>query len=298
MESRYEGIGKKIRDLRLSRSMTQKELAVGSVTRNMLSLIENGNALPSLPTLAELADRLGVSVGYFFAATEEETSAFTKMSRIGEMRRLYREGEFAACLAACREIPCPDEDILLLSAECSLALATDACRRYALSTAAAHLADVKAAASGNGGVLESLYSTAVFMERLIDCAIQPSLSAEILDASRFASSRIPVEFFAYLRALSFLDGEKGTEADVLLHSGLILSPIYCGVIEAKCRMLQNRHDDAFSLLQNILDTEKPGFFTMFRLLNTLESCASTLGDFKNAYLYSTEKIKLLEQFTK
>ena len=27
MESRYEGIGKKIRDLRLSRSMTQKELA-------------------------------------------------------------------------------------------------------------------------------------------------------------------------------------------------------------------------------------------------------------------------------
>jgi hypothetical protein len=136
------------------------------------------------------------------------------------------------------------------------------------------------------------------MERLIDCAIQPSLSAEILDASRFASSRIPVEFFAYLRALSFLDGEKGTEADVLLHSGLILSPIYCGVIEAKIRMLQNRHDDAFSLLQNILDTEKPGFFTMFRLLNTLESCASTLGDFKNAYLYSTEKIKLLEQFTK
>ena len=81
MESKFENIGKKIRDLRLSRSMTQKELATGSVTRNMLSLIENGNALPSLPTLAELAGRLGISVGYFFAETDEETAAFTKMSR-------------------------------------------------------------------------------------------------------------------------------------------------------------------------------------------------------------------------
>jgi hypothetical protein len=63
-------------------------------------------------------------------------------------------------------------------------------------------------------------------------------------------------------------------------------------------MLQGRHADAFTLLQNIASAEKPGFFTMFRLLNTLESCASTLGDFKNAYQYSTEKIKLLEQFTK
>ena len=298
MESIYEGIGKKIRDLRLSRGMTQKELAVGSVTRNMLSLIENGNALPSLSTLVELADRLGVSVGYFFAATEEEMSAFTKMSRIGEMRRLYREGEYSACLTACREIPCPDDDILLLSAECSLALAEDACRRYALSTALTHLTDVKKASLGTVGVLKSLYSTAVFMERLIECTTNASLPAEILNVSHFESARIPVEFFVYLQALARLDNEEDMDAHVLLRSGLILSPIYRGVVEAKILMLQGRHADAFTLLQNIASAEKPGFFTMFRLLNTLESCASTLGDFKNAYQYSTEKIKLLEQFTK
>ena len=41
MDPKYGNVGEKIRDLRLSRGMTQKELAGESVTRNMLSLIEN-----------------------------------------------------------------------------------------------------------------------------------------------------------------------------------------------------------------------------------------------------------------
>lgn len=298
MESKFENIGKKIRDLRLSRSMTQKELATGSVTRNMLSLIENGNALPSLPTLAELAGRLGVSVGYFFAETDEETAAFTKMSRIGEIRRLYRDGEYDACLTACRELPCPDEEILLLSAECSLALAADAFQRYALNTASTHLLEAKAALSDTVCASDSLRTTVAFLEQLIECTTHPALPSDILDTSRFESSRIPVEFFVYLRALSFLDQGQVADADALLRSGLIHSAMYCHILEAKEWMRQGRHADAFALLQKIVSTETPGFFTAFRLLNALESCASTLGDFKNAYQYSTEKIKLLEQFAK
>lgn len=297
MDPKYGNVGVKIRDLRLSRGMTQKELAGESVTRNMLSLIENGNALPSLPTLICFAEKLNVSVGYFFAVSEEETAAFTKMSRIGEIRRLFCEGEYASCLSACREIPHPDCDILLISAECSLALAAHACDRYALHTASAHLADAEEAAAQNASMSLSIRSTVSFVQHLIRCATHPGLPQELLDASRYTSARVSVEFFAYMRALSFLDSGRESEAYGLLHSGLIVSPIYQNVIEAKVWMHQNRHSDAFPLLQMVLNDRNPGFFTAFRVLDALEACASTLGDFKNAYQYSTQKIKLLEQFT-
>ena len=43
-------IGEKIKELRMRRRMTQADLAGDTVSRNMVSLIENGSALPSLQT--------------------------------------------------------------------------------------------------------------------------------------------------------------------------------------------------------------------------------------------------------
>lgn len=44
-------IGKKIREIRTEKLMTQSQLAGDEITRNMLSRIENGAALPSLGTV-------------------------------------------------------------------------------------------------------------------------------------------------------------------------------------------------------------------------------------------------------
>ena len=48
-------IGKKIKELRSAKLMTQTELAGHEITRNMLSRIENGAALPSIGTVIYLA---------------------------------------------------------------------------------------------------------------------------------------------------------------------------------------------------------------------------------------------------
>ena len=58
-------IGEKIKTLRQSKRMTQAELSGDQITRNMLSLIENGSALPSLPTIIYIAERLNVPVECF-----------------------------------------------------------------------------------------------------------------------------------------------------------------------------------------------------------------------------------------
>ena len=65
-------IGEKIKSLRQSKLMTQSELAGTQITRNMLSTIEHGTALPSLPTALYLAERLNVPVGYLLAEGEDE----------------------------------------------------------------------------------------------------------------------------------------------------------------------------------------------------------------------------------
>ena len=56
-------IGERIRAVRIKQRMTQNQLAGGDITRNMISRIENGAALPSLPTLCAIASRLGVPAG-------------------------------------------------------------------------------------------------------------------------------------------------------------------------------------------------------------------------------------------
>ena len=58
-------IGEKLRQARLEMGLSQRQLCGEVVTRNMLSLIENGSAKPSMKTLQYLASQLGKSVSYF-----------------------------------------------------------------------------------------------------------------------------------------------------------------------------------------------------------------------------------------
>ena len=71
-ESEYRQLGLKIAYYRKLQGMTQEELAGEHITRNMLSRIENGFALPSLPSLLYISDRLSVPPGYLLAAENEE----------------------------------------------------------------------------------------------------------------------------------------------------------------------------------------------------------------------------------
>lgn len=57
-------LGKKIKEARIEKKMTQAEVVGDFITRNMLSQIESGNACPSVKTLEYLAKRLELPVNY------------------------------------------------------------------------------------------------------------------------------------------------------------------------------------------------------------------------------------------
>ena len=57
-------LGKRIKEARLARKMTQQDVVGDFITRNMLSQIESGTATPSVKTLTYLAKVLQLPVNY------------------------------------------------------------------------------------------------------------------------------------------------------------------------------------------------------------------------------------------
>lgn len=55
-------LGRRIKEARINRKMTQAELVGNFITRNMLSQIESGNATPSVKTLEYIASKLELPV--------------------------------------------------------------------------------------------------------------------------------------------------------------------------------------------------------------------------------------------
>lgn len=69
-------LGVKIRTARLAAGLSQRQLCGEEITRNMLSLIENGAAQPSMKTLTLLARRLGKPLSFFLDENAEDKQQF------------------------------------------------------------------------------------------------------------------------------------------------------------------------------------------------------------------------------
>lgn len=75
-------LGEKLKQARLDAGLSQRQLCGDTITRNMLSQIENGSAKPSFATLQALCARLGKPVSYFWenAPSENLTLLFQASS--------------------------------------------------------------------------------------------------------------------------------------------------------------------------------------------------------------------------
>lgn len=65
-------LGQKLKEARLEKGLSQRQLCQNIITRNMLSLIENGSAKPSRSTLQALCARLELPLSHFIADAPSE----------------------------------------------------------------------------------------------------------------------------------------------------------------------------------------------------------------------------------
>lgn len=72
-------IGKKIKILRQEKNLTQDELALRcELSKSFISQLERDLASPSISTLADILESLGVTLKEFFSDDEEEKIVFTR----------------------------------------------------------------------------------------------------------------------------------------------------------------------------------------------------------------------------
>lgn len=99
-------LGGRIKAARLEAGLSQRQLCGDTITRNMLSQIENGTARPSMATLSYLAGRLGKPISFFL---EEQTVTSPNKERMADARRALANGDGAAVTAALEGFREPDE---------------------------------------------------------------------------------------------------------------------------------------------------------------------------------------------
>lgn len=90
-------LGEKLRQARLAAGLSQRQLCGDTITRNMLSQIENGAASPSMSTLRCLAERLNKPVSFFL---EEEAVVSTNQSIVDRAWEAYEGGNPDSALEA------------------------------------------------------------------------------------------------------------------------------------------------------------------------------------------------------
>lgn len=288
-------IGEKIKNLRMSKMMTQQELAGDFITRNMLSRIEHGAAQPSLPTVVYLAGRLNVPAG-FLLAEEENEFLYQKIRYMPNIRRAYQMGDYRICRELCETVLTEsDDEIALLMAECALGLAKEeffagnlhnACHWF--DTA---LRDADKTAYHTGHIIAP---TIVYFRYMR--SISPSLSSyeaeNLLPGERdfaawqdiFCRYVLIMEQPDHLQSRHSLDGNTVPERQLALH------------VQATMLKNQGEYAAAYEVLERILaDEQAPVPVLLYSVLQDMELCCKALDNYKGAYEHSLHKLSVHER---
>jgi len=285
-------IGEKIKKLRLEKMMTQSELSGDRVTRNMLSLIEKGKAVPSMQTLSYIASRLKVSIA-FLLADEKEEKMLLKYSKISDIRLAFKDGNYRICMDMCKRLgrnsESRDDEIKLIMAESALSIAKEEVYRDRIRLAWSVLDEAVLFAS------ETMYNTKHieaaagimfdYLGKLSPSLVSENMDLETFDFNSAKSFCTDDDFCKYILALNDLDN------DYLLNDEAY-------ELHVKCRksMKKSEFDKAYNLLSDILklDNRLPGIL-LYEVFSDLEDCCRQLGNTKNARIYSDEKVTQLER---
>ena len=126
-------LGQRIRHARLEAGLSQRQLCGGEITRNMLSLIENGAAKPSMQTLRYLARQLNKPLSYFLEEDAPVQEALSQnMQLLQKAAAALKENRDILAAQLLQQMDSGDPDVLrrrlLLSARLPGADIAQICR--------------------------------------------------------------------------------------------------------------------------------------------------------------------------
>ena len=291
-------IGKKIKKLRTEKLMTQSELTGGEITRNMLSRIENGAALPSLGTVVYLASKLGVPAGYLLSEGEEEF-IYHKTSVMKNIRRAYTDKRYELCRDIClTEFVEYDDELELIVTDCCLGVAEEYIKQGKLRLARQYLDEaVRHSKSTMFDTTTQQNSIKIMFGLLKD--ISPALDSNEIDADVNGEIAHPAVFnnifCKYIAVI--LDINKYEFFDVDIDNSSLTDHDQLLILHLRARWLmsQKKFDSALGVLKSVVDSETvPNRLLLYLSCSDMEVCCRETDDYKGAYEASLDKLDLLE----
>lgn len=288
MTTNDKKLGERIRELRTRLGITQKELAGDKITRNMLSLIESGNASPSVSTLLYIAERLGTSAGYFFTSTEEDEGRYFKLSVIDELKTSFREKNYNECENLLLSIPHSawDDELSYIAAVSYLHTALEYAKRFDIARATSDLTQAGLYADNSIYTDDSFEKAVTFYGELLR-TLCSDVIPECLCDDTMCGAYVPITMIRYFRALSIAENGGGVCAEFGENA------FYEKHVLAVSMIYEKRMQDAIKLLRELsLDSALP-YYMKYRVLCGLENSANGIGDFRTAYSASRRKLELI-----
>jgi transcriptional regulator with XRE-family HTH domain len=276
-------LGEKIRKMRKMRQMTQEKLSGSKITRNMLSQIENGIATPSIETLEYIANTLEVPIEYL-VSSEDNLAEYIKKEKISDIYRAYSSGNYRSCVDKIKALRFFDNELNFILASSYAALGKEAMEKGALKTAISYLESAVEHSS-----LTQLDTTHIEAKIAIYISIAKNIQSPLLefDTQKYTASlldSVDFEFYKYI---------------IQDASYTFVTPTYALHIEGKKHLKEGNYKEALSALLNAAEFSKKdnyNAFVIFSIYTDIEYCYKQLYNFEKAYLYSTKRMTLLDNF--
>ena len=293
-------IGRKVKELRQKRKMTQAQLAADRITRNMLSRIEHNQVTPSLTTLLYLAERLRVPAGYLLAEAEEEFD-FEKSAAMAEIRLAFRKEDFALCAQLCRKMGERgrlDDEAALFCAESLYRLGEEDFFAGRMRRAADNLDEALRQADATVHDTRTIRSMAQLYFRMMHSVSSALVSKyEEDEPGRLSRQKGENPLALYAGAMEAIRDGRIRQVQDYLSSREDEENGYVMHVQAHLSLYENDYPEAKGILEQILnEREKVPPFLMHQVLSDLEFCCREMKDYKGAYEYSQEKLALAERF--
>ena len=276
-------IGEKIRRYRKAKKLTQSMLASNTVTRNMICLIENGKATPSIDTLSYIAEKLELPLP-FLLSDDDDTFFFKKREYISGIKNALDEKNYTVCINLVMRLEKLDDELALILADCYFNLGISAVKNGSLVSGLNYLKQSLQFCE------KTIYDTRRFRSIIpLYVAIAENVNAPLLDFEeakyyKYLEENFEIEFYKYL----VMDFEyKFTNEQYKLH------------MSAKQLIKARKYSDAVKLLVQIEETKSNYEFNsylLYGIYTDLDLCYRNLFEFENAYKYSSKRISLLEGF--
>lgn len=276
-------LGEKIKYIRKEKGITQAKLAGKEITRNMLSLIENDLASPSISTLKYLAKQLKIPVSYLISE-EDDLFFYQKKEMITRIYDSFSKKNYRSVVFLIETLSGIDSELAYMLAVSHYELGREFLFKGSLVTAINHF---KAAESAGDKTLFDLSRHKATIPMYVSIAENVQSSMLKFDRTKYhgaLSECVDYELYKYL--IKDFSYEFKNEQ-------------YCQHIKAKALIKERNYTEALKVLTALSDELKGDSYNAIVIIGVysdMEFCYRMNNDYENAYLYSGKRISLLEGF--